>query len=57
MEVPAVLTSGHHANVDRWRYEQSLINTLNKRPDMIEKKELSKEDNDFLKSYINSDKK
>lgn len=57
MEVPAVLTSGHHANVDRWRYEQSLINTLNKRPDMIEKKELSEEDNDFLKSYINSDKK
>ncbi|MCI6653343.1 MAG: tRNA (guanosine(37)-N1)-methyltransferase TrmD [Ruminococcus sp.] len=57
MEVPAVLTSGHHANVDRWRYEQSLINTLNKRPDMIEKKELSKEDNDFLKTYINSNKK
>lgn len=57
MEVPEVLTSGHHANVDRWRYEQSLINTLNKRPDMIEKKELSKEDNNFLKSYINSDKK
>ena len=57
MEVPAVLTSGHHANVDRWRYEQSLINTLNKRPDMIEKKELSKEDNDFLKSYINSNTK
>lgn len=57
MEVPPVLTSGHHANVDRWRYEQSLINTLNKRPDMIEKKELSKEDNDFLKTYINSNKK
>lgn len=57
MEVPAVLTSGHHANVDRWRYEQSLINTLNKRPDMIDKKELSKEDNDFLKTYINSNTK
>ena len=57
MEVPAVLTSGHHANVDRWRYEQSLINTLNKRPDMIEKKELSEEDNDFLKTYINSNTK
>ena len=57
MEVPAVLTSGYHANVARWRYEQSLINTLNKRPDMIEKKELSKEDNDFLKTYINSNKK
>lgn len=57
MEVPAVLTSGHHANVDRWRYEQSLINTFNKRPDMIEKKELSEEDKDFLKTYINSNKK
>ena len=56
MEVPAVLTSGHHANVDRWRYEQSLINTLEKRPDMLKNKELSPEDREFVQNYINSRK-
>lgn len=56
MEVPAVLTSGHHANVDRWRYEQSLINTAKKRPDMLKNKELSPEDQEFVQNYINSEK-
>ena len=54
MEVPAVLTSGHHANVDRWRYEQSLINTAKKRPDMLKNKKLSPEDREFVQNYINS---
>lgn len=53
-EVPPVLYSGHHANVDKWQKEHSLINTYNKRPDLLEKKELSKEDKEFLKNYINS---
>lgn len=53
-EVPAVLYSGHHANVDKWQKEHSLINTYNKRPDLLEKKELSKEDKGFLENYINS---
>ncbi|MDY4813773.1 MAG: tRNA (guanosine(37)-N1)-methyltransferase TrmD [Ruminococcus sp.] len=56
MEVPAVLTSGHHANVDRWRYEQSLINTAKKRPDMLKNKKLSPEDREFVQNYINSEK-
>lgn len=34
-EVPEVLLSGHHANIQKWRQEQSLIRTKNKRPDMI----------------------
>lgn len=33
--VPAVLLSGHHANIARWRREQSLATTLAKRPDLI----------------------
>lgn len=33
--VPAVLTSGHHANIARWRRERSLAVTLHKRPDLI----------------------
>lgn len=33
--VPAVLLSGHEANIDAWRAEQSLKNTLEKRPDLL----------------------
>lgn len=57
MEVPAVLTSGHHANVDRWRYEQSLINTLEKRPDMLKNKKLSPEDEEFVNNYLRDKEK
>lgn len=32
--VPEVLLSGHHANIEQWRYEQSLKRTKQKRPDM-----------------------
>ncbi len=37
MAVPDVLLSGNHANVDRWRLEQSLIRTKKYRPDLYEK--------------------
>ena len=47
-EVPEVLLSGHHANVDKWRREQSLIRTYERRPDMLEKAELTKQDKEFL---------
>lgn len=36
MEVPEVLMSGHHANVEKWRREKSYENTLKKRPDLLE---------------------
>lgn len=34
-EVPAVLLSGHHANIEKWRREQSIIRTFKKRPDLL----------------------
>lgn len=37
MEVPEVLLSGHHANIEKWRNEQSLKRTKEKRPDLLEK--------------------
>lgn len=44
-EVPEVLTSGNHAEIDKWRHQQSLDITEKKRPDMYEKyKELHKEE-------------
>ena len=49
-EVPDVLLSGHHANVDKWRRGQSLIRTRERRPDMFEKYELSKDDKKILSS-------
>ena len=38
-EVPAVLLSGHHANIESWRKEQSLLRTRQKRPDLLKKAE------------------
>ncbi len=35
-EVPEVLLSGHHANIEKWRYEQSLKRTRERRPDLLE---------------------
>ncbi|MCC8159798.1 MAG: tRNA (guanosine(37)-N1)-methyltransferase TrmD [Oscillospiraceae bacterium] len=49
--IPDVLLSGHHANIEKWKREQSLIVTLKKRPDMLEKAELTKDDIEFLKKY------
>ena len=46
--VPDVLLSGHHANVEKWRREQSLLRTLKRRPDLLEKVELTKEDQKLL---------
>lgn len=47
-KVPDVLLTGHHANVDKWRREQSLKRTAERRPDMIEKADLTKEDRKYL---------
>ena len=47
-EIPEILISGHHANIEKWKREQSLLNTLRKRPDMLERAELTKEDIKFL---------
>ncbi len=42
--VPDVLLSGHHENIRQWRLQQSLLKTYLKRPDLLEKKELTKEE-------------
>lgn len=56
VSIPDVLISGHHANIEKWKREQSLINTLKKRPDMLEKAELTKEDKEFLNKCINGER-
>ena len=49
--VPDVLLSGHHANIERWRREQSLLRTIERRPDLMDKVELDKKDRIFLKEH------
>jgi len=49
-KVPEVLLSGDHGKIDKWRRQQALERTLRKRPDMIEKADLSKEDLKFIES-------
>ena len=50
MGVPAVLLSGNHGAVDRWRREQSLERTYRLRPDLLEGMELPDADRAFLQS-------
>ena len=38
MKVPDVLLSGHHENIRKWRLEQQLKRTKERRPDLLEKK-------------------
>ena len=47
-QVPEVLRSGNHQMIDKWRREQSLKRTLEKRPDLLEKVDLSDEDKKIL---------
>lgn len=49
MEVPEILFSGHHANIERWRREKSLEKTFRVRPELLRSAELSKKDIEFLK--------
>lgn len=50
--VPEVLLSGNHAEIARWRRQQALLRTWKRRPDLLEKTELSESDRRFLASLI-----
>ena len=48
-KVPPVLLSGHHANIEKWRREQSILRTWKNRPDLLEKAVLTEAEEEFLK--------
>ena len=50
-KVPEVLLSGHHVNIEKWRREQSVIRTAMRRPDLLEKAELTQKEKDLAKKY------
>jgi tRNA (guanine37-N1)-methyltransferase len=47
-KVPDILLSGHHANINVWRREQALKRTWERRPELLEGLELSKQDTAYL---------
>ena len=47
-KVPDILLSGHHANVEKWRREQSIIRTQERRPELLQDAVLSKKEQQFL---------
>lgn len=54
IEVPEVLKSGHHKNIEKWRKEEALKITFQKRPDLLEKVDLTEEDKKILEN-LNKD--
>ena len=50
--VPDVLLGGNHADIERWRMKQSLGRTWQRRPDLLERIELNKEQQALLAEYI-----
>ena len=51
-QVPPVLLSGHHANIEKWRREQSVIRTAKNRPDLLKKANLTEEEKKLAKSVM-----
>lgn len=51
-KVPEVLLSGHHVNIEKWRREQSVIRTAQRRPDLLEKAELTQKEKEIAKKYL-----
>lgn len=51
-KVPEILLSGHHANIEKWRREQSVIRTAERRPDLLEKADLTQKEKELVKTLV-----
>lgn len=51
-KVPEILLSGHHANVEKWRREQSVIRTAQRRPDLLLKADLTEKEKNLAKKIL-----
>lgn len=49
-KVPEVLLSGHHENINKWRRQESLKNTLKKRPELLDDIELTEKEKIYIKN-------
>ncbi len=52
MTVPTVLLEGNQAKIDRWRYQQQLLRTKERRPDLFAEKELSESDRKLVERHL-----
>ena len=48
-QVPAILLSGHHANIEKWRREQSILRTVQRRPDLLKKADLTNKEWNYVR--------
>lgn len=51
-KVPEILLSGHHANIEKWRKKQSVIRTAERRPDLLEKADLTQKEKELVKTLV-----
>lgn len=51
-KVPEVLLSGHHANIEKWRREQSILRTFQRRPDLLKDAVLSEKEREYLEKLM-----
>ena len=52
LDVPAVLLSGHHGEIDRWRRQQALRRTYERRPDLLADEALTDEERQWLAHWM-----
>ncbi len=52
MKVPAVLLSGHHGEIRRWRKREAVRRTLERRPDLLARAELDEEERELLRALL-----
>jgi tRNA (guanine37-N1)-methyltransferase len=50
--VPDVLLSGNHERIRKWRLQRSLVRTLERRPELLEQRELTPEEQTLLSEYL-----
>lgn len=54
-EVPSILLSGNHPKVDEWRRQQSILRTIERRPDLIKDANLTSADKKYIRSLEEND--
>ncbi len=57
MRVPEILLSGHHKNIEKWKKEQSVRRTFEKRPDLLQKGEVSEETLKMIEKIVEEKEK
>ncbi len=56
LKAPGVLLSGHHGEIEKWRREQSIIRTAMRRPNLLEKAELTGEERKMADNLLDKNK-